>query len=119
MNITGIGTIKKNRNEVAEWYNIMIRQSGYIYYINAYFQRGTFIPENNHKVHFKARGKLFKDKKTKITRLSFYDTEVIEDLGLDDVEVLAQGDANLSALKLDKFSVVDIDEDDDALPWED
>ena len=116
MNVTVIGTLKKYRNEKNEWYSLLIRQYDKDYFINVYWKEGTEIPNSNHKVHLKARGKLFKDRRTFITRLSFYDAEILEDLGIDEIEVLAERKQE-EALNNDTFSLVDSNSESDELPW--
>lgn len=87
MDIRVMGTLKKYRNEVTEWYSLLVRQYNKDFFVNIYFKKGEAIPAQNHKLNIKCRGKLFSDKKTFVTRLSLYDAEVIEDLGIDDFEI--------------------------------
>ena len=116
MNITLFGTLKKYNNRFSNWYSILVRQNGKTFYINAYFKEGEPIPNENHKLHLKARGKLFSDKRTRITRLSLYDTEVIEDLGIDEIEILNERKDEVSLLAdSQKFDIINDDNDD--LPW--
>ena len=116
MDIRVFGTIKKYRDRFDEWYSLLIRQTGRAFYVNIYFKAGEPIPNENHKVHIKARGKLFIDKKTHKTRISLYDAEVIEDLGIDEIEVLNERKEEIGLVaEGQKFDV--INDDDDDLPW--
>lgn len=117
MEINCIGTVKKYRNETAEWYSLLIRQYNQTHFINVYWKTGEPIPTQDHKVHVKGRGKLFKDKRTKVTRFSIYDTVVLEDLGIDELELIEQQAKEISLVAAEqKFDVVGVS--DDTLPWE-
>lgn len=117
MDIKCIGTVKKYRNSVTEWYSLLIRQYNQIHYVNVYWKEGEPIPTQDHKVHIKGRGKLFKDKRTQVTRFSIMDAEVLEDLGIDELELIEQQAKEISLVASDqKFDVVGVG--DDVLPWE-
>ena len=116
MDIKAFGTIKKYQSKYDTWYSLLIRQNGRPYYVNAYFKEGEPVPNENHKLHIKARGKLFLDNSTHKTRLSLYDVEVIEDMGIDEIEVLNERKEEVALLaEGQKFN--GISNNDDDLPW--
>lgn len=116
MDCRGVGTIKKYRNSQNEWTSLLIRQYNKDFFVNVYFKEGEIIPSQNHKIHFKAKGRFFKDKKTMITRFSLSETEVLEDLGIDEIEMLnEEKEEVMSMVKEETFSSNSTEDDD--LPW--
>lgn len=118
MDINVIATVKKYRNSQAEWYSLIVRQYNKDFYINVYWKKDEPVPTVNHKVHVKARGRLFRDRKTLVTRISLYDAVVLEDLGIDEIEVMNEQKEEIGIKASEQqFTAIDENGTGDELPW--
>lgn len=50
------------------------------FYVNIFFNEDVEVPENGTKIKVKGEGRLFRDKNTKVTRISISNAEIIEEI---------------------------------------
>lgn len=57
------------------------------FYVNIFFKEGESIPENRTKIRVKGEGRLFKDKNTKVTRISISEAEILEEIPEEEISI--------------------------------
>ena len=80
------------------------------FYVNIFFKEGIIIPDNGTKIRVKGDGKLFRDKNTKVVRISISNAQIEEII--ENEQKITEEDVPLSEPKLstDLFDNKSIDE---------